>query len=357
MISAIIPTRDRAPELARTLEAIGRRPVGEISQVIVVDNASAQRPAVPARLDNGARVELVCLDENMGAAARNVGAELAGEPWLLMLDDDSSPSGGDLGSTLRAQADDVAAVTMDIHLPAQGRRESGGLPEVPVGCGVVYRRGAFLSAGGYDATFGYYAEEYDLAARLLLAGMRVVFEPTLRVDHRKVESGRDMGLILGRLVRNNGWVMQRYAPEDERRARLDETIARYGRIAHKEGAVEGYARGLAELERTLGAQARTPMPRGLWDRFTGLSAAREAIGRAVARAGFASARVVARGKHDWAVERALREHGVEVREDGEMEVIGTLSPGPMLDEASRRPGAVVAWEVGAGAAVRGGSAA
>ncbi|MFI4898369.1 MAG: glycosyltransferase family 2 protein [Phycisphaerales bacterium JB059] len=345
-MSVVIPTRNRNAEVARTLAALDRFTPEQVGEVIVVDNASDPAPETPRRLARGQRVELIRLEENLGAAARNVGAERARGAWVLMLDDDSHPSGGDLAGALARQDADVGAVTMDIHLPAKGVRESGGLPEVPIGCGVAYRREAFLGVGGYDASFGYYAEEYDLSAKLLLAGWRVRFELSLRVEHRMVEAGRDMGLILGRLVRNNGWVLQRYAPEGERRARLEEMVRRYEGIAHREGVVEGFASGLAELERTIEGQERAPMPEGLWDRFTGLSAAREGIGAAHEALGFGSARLVARGKHDWVVERALRERGVTVGEGGEVDVIGTLSPGPMLDAQGREPRAIAPWEVG-----------
>ncbi len=344
LVSVVIPTRNRPDELARTLAALDRFTPEQIGEVIVLDNDSEVAPEVPPRLAGGQRVELIRLGANRGAAARNIGAERSRGAWVLMLDDDSHLGAGDLGGTLARQPEDVAAVTMDIHLPAKGVRESGGLPEVPIGCGVAYRRDAFVRAGGYDASFGYYAEEYDLSAKLLLAGARVRFEPSLRVEHRKVEAGRDMGLILGRLVRNNGWVLRRYAPEGELGPRLEEMIGRYKEIARREGAARGFADGLAELERTIDGQRRMPMSPGLWDRFTGLSAAREAIGRAHEAMGFGSARLIARGKHAWAVERALRERGVEAHEAGEVDVIGTLSPGPMLDALERDPGAIAPWE-------------
>ncbi len=335
MISAIIPTRDRPDELARTLSELARLEPEDLGEVVVIDNASRLRPACPRALPNGQQVMLVPLDENLGAAARNIGAQAARGDWLLMLDDDSHPSAGPLGAVLERQPEDVASVTMDIHLSAKGVRESGGLPEVPIGCGVAYRRQAFLDAGGYDAAFGYYAEEYDLAAKLLRAGFRVAFEPGLRVDHRKVEAGRDVGLILGRLVRNNGWVLQRYAPRDQVEARLSEMIARYEAIARNEGATDGFRQGLGGLEQTLSDQRVTALDESLWDRFTGLSAARQALGEARDRLGYTCARVIAPGKHAWAVERALDELGVQQGGKGGVDVIGTLSPGPMLDALGR----------------------
>ena len=341
MLAFIMPTRDRQEDLSRTLDALGRLRLGaNEAEVVVADNASRQRPVAPERLANGMRVTMLRRGSNEGAAARTAGALLvdASRKWLVMLDDDSAPvetGGQTLIEMLESQPADVGAVMADIHLPHQNKRESGGLPEVPVGCGVAYRREAYLHAGGYDPLFNYYVEEYDLAAKLLLAGWRVVFEPRWRVEHRKVDAGRDMNLILERLVRNNGWVMARYAPSAVRGEMIAEVIDRYGLIAEKERAVEGYKRGLVQLQRTLNNQPRDEMDGATWDRFTGLAAAREAVTHALADKPFKTASIVVPGKNEWAVRRALSEQGVEIHDGvaspADVLVVGTMSPGPMLD--------------------------
>lgn len=342
MLAFVIPTRNRPDDLAATLHALGRLPLGPAdAEVIVVDNASDHAPTPPTRLASGLRVTLLRRPTNEGAAARNAGAEAADHrrEWIVMLDDDSAPipAGPPLTELLHQQPPDVAAVMADIRLPAAGTREAGGLPEVFIGCGVAIRRRLFLSAGGYDPDFNYYVEEYDLAARLLAMGYRVAFEPRWRVDHRKIAAGRDMDRIVERLVRNNGWVAARYAPDAELDRELAEIRARYRAIAIKEGAIGGYDRGLAELDATLDAQPRLPLERELWDRFTGLAHARNAIAEARRARPFETASIVAPGKNAWAVRRALEEAGVEIAGGvpgrGEALVIGTLSPGPMLDAA------------------------
>jgi len=350
MISYIIPTRDRHERLNETLRAIGA--LGEHgAEVVIVDNDSREPVRVDQRLASNVPVRVIRLDENIGAAARNVGVR-EGNPrsaWVLMLDDDSHPLDLAFVPLLAAQEPDVAAVSADIFLPRHGKREAGGLPEVFVGCGVAIRRALFLNLGGYDASFGYYAEEYDLAARMLLAGFRVAFEPSFRVAHHKVEAGRDMNLICGRLVRNNGWVMQRYAPEARRRAELREIRTRYREIAAKEGALAGFGAGLVDLRRTVRVQKRTPMSAAMFDRFTGMAHARESIGAAWRKAPFHTAAIVSEGKNAWCVRQALHELGVrEVPEHlAEAVVIGTMSPGPMLDAAAAlardRRTVVVPW--------------
>jgi GT2 family glycosyltransferase len=344
MISYIIPTRNRPDDLARTLGAIAglaeHEPGGvEPAEVIVVDNASRFTPVLPRVLENGVRVHPVLLDKNLGAAARNRGVQHAhrASRWVVMLDDDSHPVDGSFVHTLHEAADDTAVVTADIRLPMQNRREDGGLPEVFIGCGAAIRREVFDRLGGYDSEFEYYVEEYDLAARIIAAGYRIVFEPRFRVDHFKAAAGRDMNRIVSRLLRNGCWVMQRYAPEPERRTQLRAVRQRCRLIAELENATEGYRRGLEEVRRTLHTQRRRPHDRICFDRFTGLWHARDALRRAHAGEPFDSAAVVARGKNAWVVDRALAEIGVSVvpESQAQVRVIGTMSPGPMLDARDR----------------------
>lgn len=352
-ICYVLPTRDRPEPLARTIAALAALPPHD-AQVIVVDNASRTPPRLPIELSNGLSVTLLMRDANEGAAARNAGV-LASDTtceWIVMLDDDSRPMHAGLLDALRDAPADVGAVQAEILLPgstgilpvgsrhgqdgrATGlRHESGGLPEVFIGCGVAIRRRAFLDIGGYDPTFNYYAEEYDLAAKLMLGGWRITIDRRFQVLHEKAQAGRDMDLILRRLVRNNAWVMRRYAPRAERHAEIRRTIFRYGRIALKERAELGYAAGLADLARTWFRQPRREMPETIWERFTGKAAARAAISAAHAAKPFATAAIIDTGKNDHIIREVLAELGVRIIRDeaaAEALVIGTLSPGPMLD--------------------------
>lgn len=403
MISYVLPTRNRPERLRRTLlaiEALGPHAGG--GEIVIVDNASDEFPILPRTLENNLRVRVVRRATNEGAAARNAGV-MACDPesaWIVMLDDDSFPLNLDFLEAIAGASSDVAAISADIFLrpPPGGRvgaendsrgesredvlrlwplheverdlifpnssarggvhaphaphpsprgaaapglpvRESGGLPEVFVGCGVAIRREAFLNSRGYDGAFGYYAEEYDLSAKLLLAGHRIAFEPSFQVLHGKDPSHRDFQQIVERLVRNNSWIAQRYAPEHERVAMLRETRRRYRQIAEAEEALAGFSRGLLETRRTLRGQRRTPMSQELFDRFTGLAAAREALQSAFDASPFRSAHLCDVGKNAHVVARALAELGVRVTsddEESEVQVIATMSPGPMLDALAKR---------------------
>lgn len=375
LLSYLIPTRDRPEVLSATLAALGALPRHD-AHVIVVDNASATRPTLPRTLANGLSVELIPLRSNAGAAARNAAA-IASDPaceWLVMLDDDSAPMWIGHLEALAAAGPDAAALAAEIWLPSakspepespdpstlgaiparaanlRTRREAGGLPEVFIGCGVAIRRTAFLESGGYDHTFNFYAEEYDLAAKLLRAGGRITLDRRFQVMHRKVAAGRDMNIILERLVRNNGWVMQRYAPARRRITELRRVIDRYGDIARKEQAETGYIRGRSELLATLRNQRRTPLAAPLWDRFTGKAVARASLERAWIRRGFRTAAIIDEGKNGHIIREVLRELGVREVPASEANtlIVGTLSPGPMLDAFDRRATAdariITAWD-------------
>lgn len=350
MLSYIIPTRDRPEHLALTLSAIGRLPADALeraggAEAVVIDNASRFPPTPPARLANGTPVRLLYYGGNGAAASRNVAASHASGDWLVMLDDDSHPDDGAFIDDLLDAPPNTGAVGAEVRL-ASGAREAGGLPEVFIGCGVAIRRSLFtdphladpagrlFNGSGYDPSFGYYAEEYDFVARLLLAGYRVAHSRRFRVTHHKSPAGRDMNAIIRNLVRNNAWVEQRYAPEPLRRRAIDRVLTRYRAIADKESARDGYHAGLRDLEATLDTQPRAEMPPDVYERFTGIAAARSWLREAAGRHGFRRAALVARGKNDWVIERVLEELGVDVvidERDAEALVIGTLSPGPMLD--------------------------
>lgn len=353
MISYVIPTRDRPAELTRTLDAISRlgdhAAVGG-AEVVIADNASSPAVRVAPMLASGVAVRVLRRERNEGAAARNACA-LQADPrstWLVMLDDDSHPLDCGLFEALSGAPSDVAALQAEITLP-DGTHEAGGLPEVFVGCGVAIRRDMFVALGGYDASFDYYAEEYDLAARIIAMGARVGFDRRFRVEHRKVSAGRNFGRILRRLVRNNAWVARRYAPEEQLAREMGETLLRYARIAWRERVPAAYALALVDLARTLGSQRRTPLPSCGFDRLTGLAHARAALAAARCAGPLGRCALVHAGKNAWAVRRACEEMGLTIDGTGRATrssatsdahradtlIIATLSPGPMLDAYAR----------------------
>ncbi len=351
-ISFVIPTRDRASELACTMAHLGKLDPADLmgAELVIVDNGSgAGRGDLPDSLSNGLAITQVSLSSNLGAGARNIGVERASGDWIVMLDDDSNLCAGPIGPYLASVDGAVGAVGGEILLP-DGTHEAGGLPEVFVGCGCAIRRDVFLAVGGYDESFGYYAEEYDLCAKLISAGYRVTHTRAMRFEHRKVAAGRDMDRILFRLVRNNGWVIQRYAPVHLRARAMSEMLERYEQIAIAERATRGYQQGLDELGQTLYAQPRRTLTRAHWDRFIGEAALRDQLAPGLESRGPCAVEIVGppRGKGLGQIRDTIERAGCTIAQPGyraDLQVVGTLSPGPMLQTLIAHPDAVGAWEI------------
>jgi hypothetical protein len=346
-VSFIIPTRERHEVLDETLGRIGSIVFKHLSgqcELLIVDNASGIPVDAPRQLANGIKVRVIRLEANRNTAARNIAAIEAEGEWLVMLDDDSSPLAETDWDVLEQQDEEVAAVGGEIIMP-DGRHESGGLPEVIVGCGCAIRRDVFLELAGYDASFGYYAEEYDLCAGLIQSGYRIAHSRSLRFLHRKSSVGRDFNRIIRYLVRNNGWVLQRYAPEQRLGPAMEFVLRRYRQIAIKERVLGGYELGVTELERTLSEQVRTPLSVELWDRFTGRAAVSQTLRMQLSsRPDRVQILGSAQEKGREIIADEIGKLGCQlVDEDGDLCVIGSISPGPMLDLIRMYPDAIAPW--------------
>jgi len=355
-ISFVIPTHNRKEVLSQTMDMMGRYRLSQLggkdSEVIILDNASDTPVSeyVPTRLANGLEVQVHRLNENISASARNFGVDNARCQWIVMLDDDSSPVRGNINSVLDAMPIEVGAVGGEILL-SDGAHEAGGLPEVIVGCGCAIRRSAFIEAGGYDSDFGYYAEEYDLCAKLIANGHRIVHSRAMVFEHRKVVEGRDFGDILFRLVRNNAWVAARYATGDVRDQMIESLFARYEQIAQIERVSDSFVSGKAEAIATLAYQPSRVLSPDHWKRFTGQQAVIDGVLVELQRRQVHQVQLIERGKGDDVIVRALESSGIEVLDSSTTQVIGTLSLGPMLDAIMRHRDALMAWEPMASAEV------
>lgn len=350
LLSFIIPTHNRHDQLARTLSILGAydpKLLADAAEVIVIDNASAAPVRTPPTLANAIPVRTHRLQNNAGAAARNTAAQMTDADWLVMLDDDSAPVAGDFAQLLGAAPPDLAAIGGEILLPS-GAHEAGGLPEVIIGCGCIIRRDAFLAVAGYDPAFDYYAEEYDLCAKLIARGHRITHTRAVRFHHRKVATNRSFDRIIARLVRNNAWTIARHAPDHLRDEALRATLERYQQIARREHAERGYTQGLAELAATLDAQPRTPLNPEQWHRFTGMAACVAHLPRQLKDAGAHAAALINPGKGDDIIQKVIRDAGVDLAESeqsADTRVIGTLSPGPMLDARDAAPHVLAPWAI------------
>jgi len=211
-LSVVIPTKDRAGALARTLDALQAQEAGDASlEVVVVDNGSSDGTLEQVRARGGAGVAIHLLEQPEGgpAAARNAGVAAASGELLLFLGDDTEPEDRGL---LRAHLDLHAGrpeptygvlgrITWTPHRPVTPFMrwlENGGpqfhycdLAPGPVDAASYFYsshasvKRAFLErVGGFDERFPTAAvEDTELGVRLADAGFELDYHPELLVLH------------------------------------------------------------------------------------------------------------------------------------------------------------------------------
>lgn len=155
-VSVVIPARDAAATIGRTLEAVLRQRIEGGLEVIVVDDGSSDDTAAVARSVSGA-VRVVSQRPASGPAqARNRGAAMATAPVLAFTDADCFPAPGWLEAGLAAIED--AELVQGAVAPEPGAPrhpvdrtvwvvQESGLYET---ANLFVRRDAFERLGGFE---------------------------------------------------------------------------------------------------------------------------------------------------------------------------------------------------------------
>ncbi len=291
-LSVVIPTKDRADALARTLDALeAQRTGGAELEAVVVDNGSSDSTVerVQQRA-SGSTLPIRLLEQRDGgpAAARNAGVEASSGEVLLFLGDDTEAADEQL---LRAHLDLHAARPEPTYgvlgritwtprkpvTPFMRWLEDGGpqfhyaeLEPGPVDAASYFysshasvKRSIFDRVGGFDVRFPTAAvEDTELGVRLADAGLELDYHPELLVLHDHPTTP---------------------AQSLRRSIAVGRSAALYNRLRPDRPHLAVQApRGLAwsavrAAEPVLGALARLPLPKG----------PRERVWLAMTRAGYA----------------------------------------------------------------------
>jgi GT2 family glycosyltransferase len=216
--------RDLIGPLGRSLSALTYPNL----ELVLVDNGSSDDSVAQARRSCPA-LRVMELGRNLGfARANNLAIRASRSPYVCLVNSDVVVEPGFLTALVEAAEADanVAACAAKLRLDPQREVLNGvggamnrigwswdrGMYEVDRGQydrseevlfasagACLYRRAAFLEAGGFDEAFFMYHEDVDLSWRLWLLGGRSVTVPAAIAYHRFGASSRKSGDLRERL--------------------------------------------------------------------------------------------------------------------------------------------------------------
>ncbi len=239
-VSIVIINYNSGPFLAGCVAALGKQSFDDF-EVLIVDNASSddsisRLPPLPARF------QILHPGANLGfAAGNNLAIAKSNAPWIATLNPDTYPDPDWLAELMAATrrhphvamfgcqqiepgdeqildgyGDNYHAIGA-VWRGLKGRRPAGPLIEgetfAPCAAAALYRRDAFVAAGGFDESFFCYCEDIDLAFRLRLYGQLCVQVPAAKVVHvGSAITGRYSDFSVYHGMRNRLWMFVKNMP-------------------------------------------------------------------------------------------------------------------------------------------------
>jgi hypothetical protein len=206
-LSLVICTRNRAAQLAQTLNRVGTIRSRLAWELIVADNGSTDRTnAVVQEFAVACEhpVRVICMPGRGVSHARNAGWQAAESDIVAYIDDDCYPAEDFLDAVFECFAKDprlgYVGGRILLHDPSDRRitiqeslerqffaPDSFIQPGVIQGANLAFQRTALREVGGFDPWFGagalFTGEEAELLARISAAGWTGAYDPTPVVYH------------------------------------------------------------------------------------------------------------------------------------------------------------------------------
>jgi GT2 family glycosyltransferase len=210
MITIAIPTYNRGPMLAETIERLlALTPPPD--EIVIVDQTKSYPPELEAKLRRFP-IRWIRLPEPSIPHAMNVALREASSPIVLFIDDDVIPSPTLAAAHERAHDGKHWAVVGQVLQPGQtaehfdeAQLHGGALRDLAFhfnhdeACEVEnvmagnlsVDRAKALSIGGFDENFigAAYRFETDFARRVVAAGGRILYEPRATLHHLQIATG------------------------------------------------------------------------------------------------------------------------------------------------------------------------
>ena len=225
-ISLVICTRNRAPQLERTLHACQNLVFDRPWEIVIINNGSTDQTADAIhRFANRSNLQVIqCHEARPGLShARNRGIQQAQAPIIVFTDDDCYPDPTFLTRIWHCMADtnivfcggrvrlfDPADQPITIQESTQPRRfesAEGFTSGLILGANMSIRRDALLACRGFDERMGAGSrfksgEDTDLLRRLLEKGFTGVYDPDVVVFHHH---GRQTDADRLSLIKTYSW--------------------------------------------------------------------------------------------------------------------------------------------------------
>lgn len=213
-ISLVVMTHERPAALLRCIDSIARlTPPASVFEVVVVDDGSTQRPAVPLdRRHPALRLRYHWMPHRGVAAARNAGLELSqGELVAFLADDyvlpadylsrveaffDRCPDAEILTFNVRCVSSSAARHVQQLYTELVLLKNAGAIPDehgvirtfgLPASRAAVFRRRVFERVGRFDERLSG-GEDGELGRRLTAHGIPQHFLHEVYVDHHEDKS-------------------------------------------------------------------------------------------------------------------------------------------------------------------------
>lgn len=293
LISVVILNYRRRSALIQALKSV-RAQSYEPKQVLVVDNGSGDD--LPDFLGKEfPEVHLVALQENIGCGGRNRGVEAARGEIVVTIDNDvcfDSPFELQKIRTAFDHSPPVGCIVFKVLSGDTGRvhlrdwchpRSYWDFSDsefetcfIPEGA-CAFRRDDFLKVGGYYEPLWIGHEGWDLALRMIDAGIRIVYHPEVRVQHAMSSETRASGRNFYYYTRNYFWIAFKDYSGWRRWRYLGYHIAMMAFFSMRAGYLGKFIAGMRDGLVGLRTIERTQVSRSGWRRLKEITSERPGL--------------------------------------------------------------------------------
>ena len=218
VLSIVILAFNRKNEVLKTVQlCLNDIYLSANSEIIVVDNCSADGTFDALSAAYGDSITLLQTQNNIGIAGWNKGFEVAKGRYMLVLDDDSHPEKG--------IAEAIAFLDSRPDVGVLGLNITGGafttehMPHLYewigfIGCGAFIRKSVYDKIGGFADWLFIYTHEFEYGIRVIDAGYKILFFKPAVVMHRTSALNRTNQRLIVFSTRNELLIVDKYFPEN-----------------------------------------------------------------------------------------------------------------------------------------------